>query len=366
MDSHEAGVFQARLDRVRGRLREADLDALVILDATNIVYLTGFRASYAILIVDGRDACLVTDSRYGEAAERELSWMSVRVQPGRDVQKFLKGFFGGRGYTRVGFEESISVEQYDRMAGWMGGCPLERAGGIVKGLRSVKDTEEVARIRRAVGLADRMMENAFSLLRPGASERDISRAIRFSSEELGGEGESFSNIVASGPNSSVPHHHPGGRLLAEGDAVTVDLGGIVEGYCSDLTRNPFLGRPAKELERVYQVVLEANQAAIAAIRPGMTGVEVDAIAREIIDTAGFGAYFGHGLGHGVGLEIHEAPRLSPMADDTPLVEGNVVTIEPGVYIPGLGGVRIEDYILLGRDGAEVLSSFPRELTVLDV
>ncbi|MCC5875886.1 MAG: aminopeptidase P family protein [Candidatus Sumerlaeia bacterium] len=366
MDSHGYTVHLARLERARARLKEENLDALVVLDGINIVYLCGFRASYAVLVVDAREVCLITDSRYGEAAERDLSWMTVKVQPGREVQKFLKGFFAARGYTRVGFEESISVEQHDKLTTWLGGCPLERAGGIVKGLRAIKDGEELARIRRAVGLADRMMENAFSLLRPGASEQDISRAIRFSSEELGGEGESFSNIVASGTNSSVPHHHPGPRLLAEGDAVTVDLGGIVDGYCSDLTRNPFLGHVPKEMERVYQVVLEANEAAIAAIRPGMTGVEVDAIAREIIDTAGYGAYFGHGLGHGVGLEIHEGPRLSPMADDTPLVAGNVVTIEPGVYIPGLGGVRIEDYILLGENGAEILSRFPRELAVLDV
>lgn len=365
METDRKNVHLARIERVKTALAEEDLDGLVVLDGVNIVYLTGFRASYAILVIDKGGVVLVTDSRYGEAAERELDWLEVKVQPSRKVQEFLLGFFVSREYTRLGFEESISVEQHDRLGKWTPGTELVRAGDIVKKLRAVKDASEIDAIRRAVALADRMMEHAFSLLRPGTRERDISRAIRFSSEELGGSGESFANIVASGPNSSVPHHHPGERLLAPGDAVTVDLGGIVDGYCSDLTRNPFLGKPVPELERVYNVVLEANLAAVAAIRPGMTGVEVDAVARDIIETAGYGAYFGHGLGHGVGLEIHENPRLSPQAGDSPLVAGNIVTIEPGIYIPGLGGVRIEDYILLGEEGAEVLSTFPRELTVLD-
>jgi len=207
---------------------------------------------------------------------------------------------------------------------------------------------------------------ATEIIRPGITEREVSRRVRFASEVLGGEGESFPNIIASGPNSSIPHHHPGDRVLQRGDVVTVDLGAIVDGYCSDLTRNFFIGPPSPELERVYTTVLEANNAAIAAIRPGMTGQEADAVARAIINAAGYGDYFGHGLGHGVGLEIHEAPRLSPLADDTPLAAGHIVTIEPGVYIPDLGGVRIEDYAVVTEVGAEVLSRYPKHLAVLDV
>ena len=288
----------------------------------------------------------------------------MKIQPGRGVAEFLKDVFRSLDYHRVGIEDSITLGEMDDLEGWAPGTLFSRAGELITEQRAVKDAHEISIIRRAVALADRMMEQAMERARPGVVEKDLSRAIRFSSEELGGDGESFPNIIASGPNSSSPHHHPGVRALAAGDALTIDLGGVVDGYCSDLTRNPFIGKPVAELEKIYNLVLEANRAAIDAIRPGMTGIEIDAIAREIIEKAGYGTYFGHGLGHGVGLEIHEAPRLSPMAKSTRLMAGNIVTIEPGIYVPGLGGVRIEDYVLLTDQGAEVLSASPKELRVL--
>lgn len=356
---------EERITRLRASLEERGLDAMVILDRVNTYYLTGFECTYSILVIDSEQALFVTDSRYGEAAERDLSWLTVRIQPNQRVAGYLADLLGSLGHEKVGYEGRITVDQLDNLSKWFPvGVRLENAGALVTALRSVKGAEEIECIRRAVDLADRMMALAQERARPGVTERELSRLIRFSSEELGGSGESFPNIVASGPNSSVPHHHPGARTLAAGDALTLDMGAIVEGYCSDLTRNPFIGSVSPELEKVYATVLRANEAAISAIRPGMTGPEVDAIARDVIDSAGYGAYFGHGLGHGVGLEIHEAPRLSPSADSHRLEAGNIVTIEPGIYVPGLGGVRIEDYVLLTEGGAEVLSKAPRDLCVL--
>lgn len=355
---------QERINRLRALIDGHGLDAMVILDRVNTRYFTGFECTHSILVIDGEKALFVTDSRYGEAAERELAWLTVRIQPSRDIDRFLTGLFTSLGLTRVGFEGGITVDQFDDLRKWFGGADLEKAGKLVTTLRAVKTAEEIATIRRSVGLADRMMELAQEHARPGTTERELSRRIRFAAEELGGSGESFPNIVASGPNTSRPHHHPGDRALCRGDVLTIDLGGIVDGYCSDLTRSPFLGSVDAELEKIHATVLRANEAAIAAIRPGMTGAEVDAVAREVIDSAGYGQYFGHGLGHGVGLEIHEAPRLSPSADSTPLEPGNVVTIEPGIYVPGLGGVRIEDYVLLTTGGADVLSRSPKDLRVL--
>lgn len=354
-----------RIKRVRKALKSAELDAIVILNRTNTRYLTGFVASYSITVIDGGGVRVVTDPRYGEAAEAALDGIAtVVVQPTTNVQDFLRKLFKKSDYKRVGFEGSISVDEYDNLRKLFRRTKLEKAGHLISELRKVKDESELRQIRKAVRLADRVMGEALDRLKPGLSEQELSRSIRFLMEELGGEGESFSNIVASGPNSSRPHHHPGGRRFKKGEPITIDLGGIVGGYCSDLTRTPVLGSPSREFQQIYEVCLEAQQTAIRGLKPGMTGRDADALARNVIEAAGFGEYFGHGLGHGVGLEIHEDPRLSPRADDYELRPGNVVTVEPGIYLPGVCGVRIEDYVLITEDGCEVLSKTPRRLQLI--
>ncbi len=357
-------TLHARHERLRSLLAERELDAFVVLDRSNAHYFTRFRSTYSILVIDGGRATLITDARYGEMAESALPGFDIVVQPTTGSQEFLRAWFRKRGYRRIGHETSITVGELESLRGYTRPARLVRAHDLPMALRRVKDAEELRHIRKAVRLADRMMEAAMALLVTGADERTISRRIRFLSEELGGEGESFPNIVASGRNSSRPHHQPGRRKLRAGDPVTIDLGAIVDGYCSDLTRTPVLGRVSRRFEKIYEVCLGANQAAIKAIRPGLTGREVDAVAREFIATAGYGEYFGHGLGHGVGIDIHEEPRLSPRANDYRLEAGNVVTIEPGIYIPGFGGVRIEDYLVLEPNGARILSRAPKSLAVL--
>jgi len=357
-------ILKERHRKLREALRLEDLDAMVVLDRTNTRYLTGFESSYSILAIDLGSATFITDPRYAEAAEKALPGFKVLVQPTEKVKEFLRGFFAGRKYSRVGHETSIAVDELVQLRSYLRGVRLVKAGQLVENLRRVKDASEIRIIRKAVSLADKLMEVAFSAIVPGQTEAEISRAIRFGSEEIGGDRESFGNIVASGPNSSRPHHHPGSRRIRKGDMVTVDLGVKFGGYCSDLTRNACVGKPSKKLQEIFDVCLLANQEATKGLRPGMTGKEVDAIAREVIASAGYGKYFGHGLGHGVGLQIHEEPRLSPRAGNYRLEPGNIVTIEPGIYLPGVGGVRVEDYAVVTEKGATVLSKSPRELRIL--
>ena len=359
-----ATAIATRLKNLRASLRSQGLDAMIVMDRMNTIYFTGFECSYSILIVDARSAVFITDSRYGEAAEKALQKFKVRIQPTKNVREFLTKLFKSLGYGTAGYEGDITVDQFDEMRKWTRGTKLKKAGDLLTKLRRVKDAEEIETIKRAVAMGDKLMEYAMTLLKPGTTELVISQSVRFQAERLGASAESFRNIIASGPNSSRPHHHPGRRKLRKGDPVTVDLGVIYEGYCSDLTRTPVLGKPSRKFEEIYYVCLAANQEAIKAIRPGMTGAEADQVARNVIEEAGYGEYFGHGLGHGVGLQIHEEPRLSPRATKYALEPGNIVTIEPGIYLPGVGGVRIEDYAVVTERGAQVLSRSPKQLRII--
>lgn len=360
-------VHSQRIQRLQQALAARNLDAIVVLDRYNTIYLTGFKCSYSWLIVDREKATFITDSRYAEAAEAAVgSFTSLLIQPLQKVKEFFRDTFKAFGYKQIGFEGSISVDEFDSLKGYVRGAKFEKAGDLLVALRMVKDASEIAIIRKAVKLADKMMAQAIAGLRVGITELEVARGIRFSSETLGGEGESFECIVASGPNSSRPHHRGGPRKLRKGDPITLDLGGRYGGYCSDLTRNAVLGKVDPEYQKIYDICLASNEAGIKAVRAGVTGVEVDAIAREVIERAGYGQYFGHGLGHGVGLEIHEDPRLSKRATDYKLEPGNIVTIEPGIYLPGKFGVRIEDYALVTEKGCEVLSRAPKQLQIIPV
>lgn len=354
-----------RIKKLRHGIKAAGIDAMIVQDRINTIYLTGFPCSYSILLVDARELTFITDSRYAEAAEKALSpAFRVIVQPTCRVNEFLRALIAKKGYSRAGFEGTISVDEHDAIRKLTRGTRLVKSTSLITDLRRVKDDSEIAIIRKAVRIGDALMAATLKQLKPGIRESDISQSVRMSAEILGASGESFANIIASGPNSSRPHHHPGSRKLRAGDPVTVDLGVVYKGYCSDLTRTPVLGKASKKFEQIYNVCLEANEAAIKTVRPGMQGAEVDAVARDIIEHAGYGKHFGHGLGHGVGLQIHEAPTLSPRAPDYKLEPGNIVTIEPGIYLPGVGGVRIEDYLLITRNGAEVLSKAPKKLTII--
>lgn len=354
----------ARLTRFRRSISKAGLDGVVLRDRTTIHYLCGFNGSYGCLLVPSSGSpTLVTDSRYGEIAAGAVSATKVLVQPMMKTEEWFKDLFKKLNWKTVGFEGSSAWDAVQALRKRVGRAKLVPANEPLKGLRGVKDDAELRIIAKAAALADSMMALAWEHLKPGVREDELSRLIRQGSENLGGQGESFENIVATGPNSSKPHHHGGTRKARRGDSVTIDLGGRLGNYCSDLTRNPFIGSASAELEKIYNTVLAANEAALKACRPGMMGKELDAVAREVIATAGYGEYFGHGLGHGVGMEIHEYPSVGARSTDV-LEEGHVITIEPGIYVPGLGGVRIEDLVVVTKGRPRILSKSPKGLLII--
>jgi Xaa-Pro aminopeptidase len=345
--------MSTRLDRLRAVLDER----LLVTNLTNVRYLTGLESSNAALLVapDG-EPVLYTDFRYIEDAG---AVPGVRVEL---TKRSLIHDLAGRLDGRLQFEaDAVPSSLAEVLRG--GGLELVPASGIVESLRAVKAEDEVAKVARAARAADRAFEALTAEAWVGRTERELAWRLRQLMHAHGVDHLGFDTIVLAGPNGSKPHSEPGDRVIETNELVTVDWGARLDGYRSDCTRTLATGPAPKELRRAYEVCLEAQLAAVEGIRPGMTGVEADAIAREIIERAGLGEHFGHGLGHGVGVDIHEAPRLAPESGHT-LEPGNVITIEPGIYLPGVGGVRIEDLAVVRDGGVELLTSFPKELTLV--
>jgi Xaa-Pro aminopeptidase len=343
----------ARIDALRKGLSAP----LLVTDLVNIFYLTGFDSSNAALLVepDG-GARLFTDFRYIGAARAIEGVEAVQTKRAllADVAHKLSG--------PVAFEADIlPYAFYEVLRG--GGLELVPRIGVVEELRAVKDAEEQAAIRRAARVADRAFEALTAETWIGRSEKEVAWRLRQLMHAHGADDVAFDTAVASGPNGALPHADPSNRTIERGTLVVVDWGVRIGGYCSDCTRTLSTGNPPAELVRAYEVCLEAQKRAVGALRAGITGVDADFVAREVIENEGLGEHFGHGLGHGVGLLIHEAPRLSTESSDT-LRAGNVVTIEPGIYLEGVGGVRIEDLASVGEDGLELVTSFPKELVTV--
>ena len=345
------------------------MDALLVSDLINVRYLSGFTGSNAALLIfagTGR-AVLATDSRYETQAARQAPDVEVAIE--RACGRHLIGRALAEGARRVGFESHVvTVEAFDSLSAQLAdhaGAELVRASGTVEALREVKDAGEIAVLRRACAAADNALIELIERggLRPGRTELAVARELEASMLDHGADGRAFETIVAAGPNSAVPHHRPTEAPLASGDFVKIDFGALAGGYHSDMTRTFVLGEPAAWQREVYDVVAAAQRAGCRALAVGATLSAVDAAARRIIEDAGYGGNFGHGLGHGVGLQIHEAPGINSSATGA-LRAGAVVTVEPGVYLPGRGGVRIEDTLLVGRE-PESLTAFPRELVVLE-
>jgi len=352
----------SRADRVAAALAERELEALLVTNLVNLRYVTGFTGSNGLAVLGAELRRFVTDFRYVEQAQVEVEGFEVEEAP----QEFLDGLRDGwpAGALRLGFEDDhVSVRRHARLRAVLPErVELVPAGGIVEKLRAVKDADETERIRAAAALADA----AYGMLRAqglvGRTEHDVALAVENEMRRLGAEGPSFPSIVASAERGALPHARPTDLPIARGTLVTLDIGARLDGYCSDCTRTWATGEPPDDLAEIYALVQGAQAAALEALRPGPSGREVDAVARQIIEEAGHGEHFGHGLGHGVGMEVHEGPRLTRSAE-APLVAGNVVTVEPGVYVPGRGGVRIEDLVVVVEDGHSVLSGTTKELVV---
>jgi len=347
-----------RLERVRARLSEEGLDALVLLNAENRRYVTGFTGSAGIAVVLPERSHLIVDFRYVEQAREEAPEFSpVRVS---NLLEGLAAFLREAGARRVGFEaETVTVAQLRRLQELAADVELVPLQGLDR-MRWRKDPQEIACISRAAQIAAAAFVEILPLVRPGVVERDLALELEYRMRRHGADGAAFDAIVASGPRSALPHGRASGRAIGPSDLVTVDWGAVVQGYHSDSTRTLVVGRASGEQRQLYRLVREAQEAALAGLRPGMTGREADALARQRIAAAGYGDHFGHGLGHGVGLAVHEGPTLSPR-EEAVLEPEVVVTVEPGVYLPGWGGVRVEDLVVLREGGAEVFPGAPQEL-----
>ena len=352
-------------------LADRDLDALLVSDLINVRYLSGFTGSNAALLVyaDGRPAVLATDGRYRTQAARQAPELEIVIE--RACGRALAARAADAGAHRLGFESHVlTVDAHDALACALSDTPalLTRSAGLVEGLREVKDDGEIALLATACAAADAALTALIDdgALRPGRTERQVRNDLEALLLAHGADGPSFETIVAAGANSAIPHHRPTDAVLAAGDFVKIDFGAVVGGYHSDMTRTLVLGRPADWQREIYHLVADAQRAGLRALAVGAALAEVDAAARGVITEAGYGEMFGHGLGHGVGLQIHEAPGINASAAGT-LLAGSAVTVEPGVYLPGRGGVRIEDTLVVvggQRDAPELLTRFPKELRSL--
>jgi Xaa-Pro aminopeptidase len=363
-----ASDVAGRIPRLRDRLGEAACEALLVTNLVNVRYLTGFTGSAALLLVLPDEVVFTTDGRYRDQAAEQLSGAGVdaHIEVGLTVAAQHETLASaGRGLRHLGLEaESVSWAQQRRYAAEVfGGAELVPTEGLVEELRRVKDAGEVAHMAEAARIADEALAAVRPLLAEGRSEREIALALDTEMRRRGADGSSFETIVASGPNGAKPHARPTDRRVAPGELVVIDFGALVDGYCSDMTRTLCVGEPAGAMERrMVEVVAASQRAGVAAVAAGVPGRDVDEACRRVISDAGWGDAFLHGTGHGVGLEIHEAPRVASTSADV-LAAGHVVTVEPGVYLAEHGGVRIEDTVVVTDDGCQVLTNAPKELLV---
>ncbi len=349
--------YPRRLRQLRQRLRRSNAVALLVTHLPNVRYLCGFSGSAGVLLVTPERSLLFTDNRYREQSAQEVREAEVVIPETGGVRPLLLAEMA-RLKGVIAFEaEHLSVALQEELFARRRGLAVR---GWVERLRERKEPEEVAAIRRAVRLASRAFPRAVAHLRPGMSERGFAARLEYELRASGAEGLSFETIVASGWHGAHVHGRASQKAIEKGELVVIDYGVLLSGYVSDMTRTLHVGTPDRRTRAVYRAVLEAQLAAIAAVRPGVRCGEVDAAARNVLAKAGLGQYFQHSTGHGVGLEIHEAPRIAAQAKEK-LQAGQVITIEPGVYIPGWGGVRIEDVVAVTERGAEVLTPTPKRL-----
>ena len=341
-----------------------DLPALVMTDAVSIRYACGFHIDDGAAVISPDRAWVITDSRYVEAATAAIRDMEVLcTSTDHTLSQMLGELFAENGFAKAGaMPDRLSHGQWSWLEKAVG-VPLADAGPILEDLRARKDRDEVDSIIAAQRIAEKALDEVLGIIRPGLTEKEVAAELVYRMYKYGGEGNSFDPIVVTGSKSSMPHGVPGDKVIQDGDFVTMDFGTLYNGYCSDMTRTVAVGHVTEEMRRVYDTVLAAQLAGIAAAAPGVPGKAVDAAARKVIADAGYGAYFGHSFGHSLGLEIHEDPGARPN-NDQPLPEGAVISAEPGIYLPGRFGVRIEDMLWLRDGGAENLTSAPKELIIL--
>lgn len=352
-----------RVEQVRLRLERARLDALVVTSLSNIRYLTGFSGSHAVALLTPDSFFLFTDGRYGAQVRSEVIGAQSII-----VRETVWQTLGQSGYAlharRIGIEaQHCTVASMNILRKTLPGRRWVPTAGLVEAVATVKDDSEIEHIRRAVTITDKVFKKLLATIKPGISELDVAAEISYWHRRYGAEADAFEPIVASGIRGAFPHARASAKIIRKGELVTLDFGCRIEGYHSDMTRTIALGAPSVKAKRIYQTVLEAQKRAVDSAREGVPGRALDFISRQSLKRAGLAKYFTHSLGHGLGLQVHELPRLSRLSKDV-LQERNIVTIEPGIYIPGFGGIRIEDDLLIHKGHGEVLNRSSKELLVL--
>jgi Xaa-Pro aminopeptidase len=353
---------EKRVGRIRSILSPCEVEGILFFDMANIRYLTGFTGSEGALFVGEREAVLLVDGRYVTQAGRETK--ACEILHVTDKTEGIARFLASSNVRVAGFESrALTYDAYEKIQREIEGISLKPLSDEIGPIRARKDPDEIRHLKEAAEIAARALRATLELVTPGVSERNVASLLEATMAEAGSEKPSFETIVAAGDNSSMPHAKPGGRELQNGDIVVIDYGAVYGGYHSDETCTVAVGTISREQERVYDIVKNAHDRAIDAVKAGASCKEIDRSARSYIDGKGFGSHFSHGTGHGVGLEVHEAPTVSQRSTDC-LEEGMIITVEPGIYIPGKWGVRIEDTVLVERDGCEIITRMPKDLIVL--
>jgi Xaa-Pro aminopeptidase len=354
-----------RSDRLIDGLAEPGVDVMLVTNLVNVRYLTGYTGTNGLALLGPETRVFITDFRYVEQAAEEVDPSFERRRAQQDLLEAIEDALPSSS-LRLGFEDShVTVRTHARLRELLGdGVELAPVNGAVERLRAIKDPEEVERIRAACQLADAALEQLLADGLVGRTEREVALALESTMREMGAQRPSFETIVAAGPHGALPHAQPRDVVIQPGQLVVIDWGAELDGYCSDCTRTVATGELDEHAREIYALVRSAQLAGLEGVAPGRGGREVDSVARTVIERAGHGEHYGHGLGHGVGLEVHEAPRLSQRSQDE-LEPGNVVSVEPGVYLPGDLGVRIEDLVVVTERGADILTSVPKDLRIVE-
>ena len=352
-----------RLRKMNLVLQERGIDGFLVTNLPSVRYLSGFSGSNGLCLVGRESSFFLTDFRYEEQSHKEVRGLRIAIAKDSLFKELGKRKLL-RGMRRVGIEGNyLPVSEYQKLKKAHPRLRFVALADVVEGISAVKDEEEIDLIKKAVRISDKVFSEVLKSIRPGVRELEISAEISFLHKAHGAERDAFETIVASGPRGALPHGIASAKKIRKGEFVTLDFGCVYHGYCCDITRTVSVGEPSKKLREVYRVVAEAQMEAIEAVKPGMSAKDLDAVARRHIGRKGFGRFFRHSLGHGIGLQIHEPPRISPQSSYR-LREGNVITIEPGIYLPGIGGVRIEDDVSIIDGKSVVLNKASKELVVL--
>ncbi|MDT2769636.1 Xaa-Pro peptidase family protein [Enterococcus pseudoavium] len=351
-----------RIEKLRALMKKEVIDGYLVTSSANLRYLTNFTGTAGMAFITLDQAFFITDFRYTEQASEQVQGMTILQHQGDIVGEIIK-LMDKESVNVLGFEDAFMTYAEYSIFEEVIDAELAPASGLIEKLREQKDEGEIAIIQKACAIADEGFEHVLKMIRPGMTEIEVANQLDFFMRSLGATGTSFDTIVASGARSALPHGVASEKMIEQGELITLDFGCVYQGYVSDITRTFAIGDPGQQLKDIYQIVLAAQQKVLEVAQAGVTGTKLDAVARDLITEAGYGEAFGHSTGHGIGLEIHEGPNVS-RSNEVRLMTGNVITDEPGIYLAGLGGVRIEDDLVILAEGNRVLTHSPKELIIL--